>query len=48
MGDKINALTLEAVNEALRKHFNTSKLVLIYGGDFEKGKTVDPKDKKGF
>ncbi|MBC7874173.1 MAG: insulinase family protein, partial [Ferruginibacter sp.] len=47
-GDKINALTLEGVNGALRKHFDQSKLVLIYGGDFEKGKTTNPNDKKGF
>ena len=47
-GEKINALSLDAVNAALRKHFNQSKLVLIYGGDFEKGKTTNPTDKKGF
>jgi zinc protease len=46
--DKISVLTLDAVNEALRKHFNPSKLVVIYGGDFEKGKTTNPTDKKGF
>ncbi len=46
--DKIDALTLDAVNAALRKHFDQSKLVLIYGGDFEKGKTTNPTDKKGF
>jgi zinc protease len=46
--DKMNALSLEAVNAALRKHFDPSKLVLIYGGDFEKGKTTNPTDKKGF
>jgi len=46
--DKINALTLEAVNGALRTHFNPAKLVTVYGGDFEKGKTTNPTDKKGF
>lgn len=46
--DKISALTLDAVNAALRKHFNTGKLVMIYGGDFEKGKTANTEEKKGF
>jgi zinc protease len=34
---KIKALTPEAVNAALRKYFDKSKLVMIYAGDFEKG-----------
>ena len=47
-GDKIKGLTLDAVNAALRKYFDKSKLVMVYGGDFEKGKTANPTDKKGF
>lgn len=47
-GDKIKALSLDAVNAALRKYFDKSKLVMVYGGDFEKGKTANPTDKKGF
>jgi hypothetical protein len=40
---------LEAVNAALRKYFDKSKLVTVYGGDFEKGKTTTtPAEKKGF
>ncbi|MDZ4793707.1 MAG: pitrilysin family protein [Bacteroidota bacterium] len=46
--NKIKSLGLDAVNAALRKYFDQSKLVLIYGGDFEKGKTTNPTDKKGF
>jgi|CXWL01.1.fsa_nt_gi zinc protease len=46
--NKIKALTLDAVNAALRKYFDKSKLVMVYGGDFEKGKTTNPTDKKGF
>ncbi len=46
--DKIQALSLDAVNAALRKYFDKSKLVMVYGGDFEKGKTDKPGDKKGF
>jgi zinc protease len=34
--NKIKALNLEAVNKALQKHFDQSKLVLIYSGDFAK------------
>jgi zinc protease len=45
---KIKALTPEAVNAALRKYFDKSKLVMIYAGDFEKGKTETPGEKKGF
>jgi zinc protease len=46
---KIKALNLEAVNAALRKYFDQSKLVTVYAGDFEKGKTTDkPAEKKGF
>jgi zinc protease len=46
--NKIKELKLDAVNSSLRKYFDTSKLVLIYGGDFEKGKTDKPTEKKGF
>ena len=46
---KVKALTLEQVNAAIRKYFDKSKLVMVYSGDFEKGKTTDkPADKKGF
>ncbi len=37
--NKIKALNLEAVNAALRKYFDPQKLIMIYGGDFDKGKT---------
>ena len=46
--NKVKALTPEAVNAALRKYFDVAKLVLVYGGDFEKGKTDKPAEKKGF
>ncbi len=46
--NKIKALNTEAVNAALRKYFDKAKLVMVYGGDFEKGKTEKPGDKKGF
>ncbi len=46
--NKLKALSLEAVNAALRKYFDRSKLVMVYGGDFEKGKTDKPAEKKGF
>jgi zinc protease len=46
--NKIKALAPDAVNAALRKYFDVSKLVMVYGGDFEKGKTTSPTDKKGF
>ena len=45
---KIKSLTLDAVNASLRKYFDKSKLVMVYGGDFEKGKTSNPTEKKGF
>jgi zinc protease len=45
---KIKALTPESVNAALRKYFDKSKLVMIYGGDFEKDKKGKPVEKKGF
>jgi len=44
--DQLKALNVEAVNAALRKYFDKSKLVMVYGGDFEKGKI--PTEKKGF
>ncbi|MBS1730761.1 MAG: insulinase family protein [Bacteroidetes bacterium] len=34
--NKINALSLESVNAALKKYFDPSKLVLVYTGDFDK------------
>ncbi|MBK7561724.1 MAG: pitrilysin family protein [Chitinophagaceae bacterium] len=46
--NKVKSLSLEQVNAALRKYFDKSKLVTVYGGDFEKGKTANPTDKKGF
>ena len=46
---KLKTLSLAEVNAALRKYFDKSKLVMIYGGDFEKGKTTSPaNEKKGF
>ncbi|MGQ0739100.1 MAG: M16 family metallopeptidase [Bacteroidota bacterium] len=46
--NKIKSVSLEAVNAALRKYFDKSKLVMVYSGDFEKGKTDKPAEKKGF
>jgi zinc protease len=46
--NKIKALTPEAVNAAMRKYFDKSKLVMVYAGDFEKGKSDKPENKKGF
>jgi zinc protease len=43
--NKIKGVSLESVNTALRKYFDKSKLVMVYGGDFDKGKPVE---KKGF
>lgn len=34
--NKVKALDLNKVNDALKKYFNTSKLILIYSGDFKK------------
>ena len=48
MENKVKGLNLDAVNAALRKYFDKSKLVMVYGGDFEKGKTDKPGEKKGF
>jgi len=45
---KINDLTLEQVNAAMKKYFDRSKLVTVFAGDFEKGKTEKPEQKKGF
>ncbi|MCX6317202.1 MAG: pitrilysin family protein [Bacteroidetes bacterium] len=45
---RVKQLTPDAVNAALRKYFDKSKLVMVYGGDFEKGKTDKPLEKKGF
>lgn len=48
--NKIKSLKLDAVNSALRKYFDTSKLVMVYGGDFDKGKTekTEEPEKKAF
>jgi zinc protease len=46
--NKVKALTPEAVNVALRKYFDKTKLVMIYAGDFEKAKTPKEGEKKGF
>lgn len=46
--NKIKGLSLESVNAALRKYFDRTKLVMVYGGDFEKGNTDKPAEKKGF
>ena len=46
--NKIKSVSLEGVNAALRKYFDKSKLVMVYSGDFEKGKTDKPAEKKGF
>ena len=34
--NKVKALSLKDVNDALRKYFDKSKLVLVYAGDFKK------------
>jgi len=46
--NKVKGLSLESVNEAMRKYFDKSKLVMVYGGEFDKGKTDKPGEKKGF
>ncbi|MEO5945292.1 MAG: insulinase family protein, partial [Chitinophagaceae bacterium] len=46
--NKIKQLKLDAVNAVLRKYFDKSKLVMVYGGDFEKGNAEKPAEKKGF
>ncbi len=46
--NKVKGLSLESVNGALRKYFDRSKLVVVYGGEFEKKKTDTPPEKKGF
>jgi predicted Zn-dependent peptidase len=46
--NKVKALSLMSVNEALRKYFDKSKLVMVYGGDFKKESTEKPAEKKGF
>lgn len=33
---KVNALTVDQVNAALRKYFDLSKLIIVYAGDFNK------------
>lgn len=45
----VKKLTPDAVNAALRKYFDKAKLVMVYGGDFEKGKPAGKiEEKKGF
>jgi zinc protease len=46
--NKVKGLSLESVNAALRKYFDLSKLVMVYSGEFEKGKTSTPAEKKAF
>ncbi len=46
--NKIKGLSLAAVNAALRKYFDESKLTLIYAGDFQKNKTGTDTRKKPF
>ena len=41
--NKIRSVSLEAVNTSLRKYFDKTKLVMVYGGDFDKGKPVEKK-----
>lgn len=45
---KLKALSTDAVNAAMKKYFDTSRLVMVYGGDFDKNKKAKPDDKKGF
>lgn len=46
---RIQALNVDAVNAALKKYFDRAKLVMVYSGDFEKGKPAEKKEeKKGF
>lgn len=46
--ENLKALKLDAVNAALRKYFDKSKFTVVYGGDFDKGKTEKKDEKKGF
>lgn len=46
--NKVKALTVEQVNAALRKYFDKSKLVMVYGGDFDKKDPDKTGEKKGF
>ncbi|MEO5684074.1 MAG: pitrilysin family protein [Chitinophagaceae bacterium] len=46
--NKVKALNLATVNAALRKHFDESKLMLIYAGDFQKKTTGGDEKKKPF
>lgn len=45
---KVKTLSLDAVNAAMRKYFDKSKLVMVYGGDFDKNKTPEKTEKKAF
>ncbi|MEO5593604.1 MAG: pitrilysin family protein, partial [Chitinophagaceae bacterium] len=46
--NKVKTLNLAAVNAALRKYFDESKLTLIYAGDFQKNTTNGAAQKKPF
>lgn len=43
--NKLQSLTLEQVNGAMKKYFDKTKMIKVYGGDFEKYK-VKPETKK--
>ncbi len=45
---KVKGLSLDAVNAALRKYFDKTKLVMVYSGDFDKGANPEKTEKKGF
>jgi predicted Zn-dependent peptidase len=38
--DKTRKLTVDEVNAAFKKYFDTSKLVLVYAGDFSKNRNI--------
>jgi zinc protease len=46
--EAVKKLTVAEVNAAIRKHVDMGKMVLIYGGDFDKGKSKPASDKKVF
>ena len=39
---------LQEKRKKVKKYFDRSKLVTVFAGDFEKGKTEAPAEKKGF
>ena len=45
--NKLKALNVETVNASLRKYFDKTKFVLVYGGEFEKGKAPEKTEKNG-